>query len=802
MLQLINRPTTKIRVALLFLAALQISGCSSSAQRAQAYYEHGAKLLAAHDTQGAAIEFKNAVTLKKDLLPAWRGLAQIEELNHNLRGLIPILRTIVELDPKDVETKLRLAGLLLAGGATDAALKLVNSIDVADRPNASVLALKAAISFRLKDSSAAVSEAQAALKIDPSNIGATVVLAADRLANGDAKAALQILNSGPVASSKDLGVALLKIRIFEQLGDLAQVEAQLRKLTELYPQQVEFRKQLIKFYIDQHRPGDAENELRTIAAADPKNSDAALDVVRFLIAENRAPAARSELVAHINAGGNVFPYQMALAGFDYAQGNFDDSFKLLQTLASDASSPEHALAAKTRLAEMNLERKNIDAAAALVADILRSDNRNTSALKLRATIEMDRDQLEPAISDLRAALNDQPRSTDLMLLLATAYERSGSIELAEKQFADATKVSNYDAGVALNFAAFLRRRGSIQRADDVLTDLASRQPNNVAVLSALAEIKLERQDWAGAEAISESIRRIGNSNAIADQIAGTALSGEQKYNQSIAAFQSAEAAAPSAVQPMASLVGTLLRAKQTDKAMSFLQDVLKTNPTNAEALVLLGSVQLAKNAPDQAMTSFKTAIAKQPKDAVGYRALADLYLSQKNDDAALKVIQAGLKEQPDNITLHITLAGLQDRNKDYDAAIAEYEYVLTQQPGSMIAANNLASLLSDHRTDQASLNRAQSLTEMLRKTPVPQFKDTVGWVSYRQGDFKSAVKLLEEAAAALPGLALVHYHLGMGYEATGQDAKAAEEFKTALTKSPTSDLTETIKGELKKTAIQ
>ncbi len=94
-------------------------------------------------------------------------------------------------------------------------------------------------------------------------------------------------------------------------------------------------------------------------------------------------------------------------------------------------------------------------------------------------IRLDRNQFEPAISDLREALNDQPRSTELMLLLATAYERGGSIELAEKEFADATRASGYNSSVGLNYVAFLRRRGSIQRAEEVLIDLAGRQPNNI-----------------------------------------------------------------------------------------------------------------------------------------------------------------------------------------------------------------------------------------------------------------------------------------------------------------------------------
>ena len=163
------------------------------------------------------------------------------------------------------------------------------------------------------------------------------------------------------------------------------------------------------------------------------------------------------------------------------------------------------------------------------------------------------------------------------------------------------------------------------------TDLASRQPNNVAILSNLAEVKLARQDWAGAQEIGEAVKKLGSNNAVADQILGAAFGGEQKYDQSIAAFQNAVAAAPSAVQPMVALVREYVQAKQPDKAIDFLQSVLKSNPANAEALVLLGSVQLANNAPDQAVKSFTTAIDKQPKDIVGYRALGrSLHQTEKH----------------------------------------------------------------------------------------------------------------------------------------------------------------------------
>jgi predicted Zn-dependent protease len=253
---------------------------------------------------------------------------------------------------------------------------------------------------------------------------------------------------------------------------------------------------------------------------------------------------------------------------------------------------------------------------------------------------------------------------------------------------------------------------------------------------------------------------------------------------------------------MVALVSELIRTKQTDRAVAFLQAILKTDPKNAEALVLMGSIALMNNVPDQANAYFTAAMTRQPKNIIGYRALADLYLKQKNNDSAMKVVQAGLQELPDNVVLHMSLAGILELKQDYEGAIAQYQYVLTQQPGSMIAANNLASMLADHRTDKASLEQAQALAASLRNSPVPQFKDTLGWVDYQQRDYQAAARLLEAAVAALPDVPLIHYHLGMTYLAMGQAGKAADQFNTALSKGPNDEFAQQIKNELRKTITQ
>jgi Tfp pilus assembly protein PilF len=798
MWRFLQRYAAKLRTHFVVFLALALVSCGSPQQRAQGYYEDGLKLLAKHDNQKAAIEFKNAVQLNDHLVLAWRRLAQIEEIDHHWQALIPILRRIVELDPKDQVTRIKLARLFLAAGVPEQSLKLINEAGESVSTDGNLKAMKAVVLYQLKHHDAAIREGRAALKMEPQSKDALIVLAADRLANDDPRDALQLLSNGPLATSTDLGVQLIKLKAYQKLADWPHVENILLDLTKRYPNETAIRKQLIEFYINQHRLGDAEAELRNIAAADPKSSQAELDLIRFLYEFKGVAVGRKELVARIDAGGDVFPYQMALSEFEYAAGDFADSRNVLETLAKDAGSPAHAVAAKLKLAEMYIDRKDLDAADKIVSGVLQDDSGNVEALKLHALILMERGQLQPAISELFTALDRQPTSIELMVLLATAYERVGSMELADNEFAGALRASNFNPGVGLSYAAFLRRHGNTVRAKTVLSDLASRQPQNVAVLSALAGIDLAGQDWAGAEKISGEIRLIGSDDGIADQIRGAALSGEQKYDASIAAYKNAVAATPSAVQPMVSLVRAFMLAKEPEKAEAFLQDALKTDPENAEAYVLLGSVQLASKKPDQARKDFVTAIEKQPKDINGYRALADFYFGQNDVAAAINAIRSGLKEQPSSVTLHMALASIFERGQNVEGAISEYEYVLTQQPGSMIATNNLASLLSDHRSDKASLEQAESLAASLQQSQVPQFKDTLGWVNYRRGDFNAAVPLLEQAAAALPDVALIRYHLGMSYLALGRDRNALNEFQTALAKSPETDLAKKIKAELNK----
>ena len=769
-------------LALALGLAIFVTGCGSPEQNAQKHYESGMALIEKKDDLEARKELLQAVKYKSDKVEVWKGLAGIDERTKS-SSLFLDLRRVVELDPNDLDARLKLARIMVSGGAADAALKVVEAAKE-ENPSAPLHSLKAVILLRTNDGAGAVREAQRAYEIDPGNVDAVSLLASKKLADGDADGALKLLDSITGDPKDEARISLQRMQAYAKKGDIAKAESLLRKVMALNPKEPAYQTQLIQLLIAQRRFDEAEKELRARVAADPTNTKIGLDLVRFLNLAKGPDLARTELDNRIKAGGDIFDYQVALSELDIRQNKIDEATELLKMLANGAATPDRKSIAQLKLAELYMSKANIGEAEPLIAELIKQDRRNTGALKLRAAIKIDKADIDGAVSDLREALNDQPKSPELLMLLAVAYERGGKNELADRQYADALKASNSNTDVALRYVAFLQRRGDTSHAEDVLTDISGRSPNNLQVLSSLAQLRLSRQNWTGALTVADTIGKLSDGRALSDQIRASALAGQNKIDESIVALEDAHQAAPDAVQPVVSLVSAYVRQGKPDKAVALLQDMNKKYPANSQILVMLGQAKLAQNKDQDAMQNFKDAIAKQPKDPMGYAALSDLYIRQKNYDAADNVLQAGLKELPTNVNLKLSSAGIQIQKGNHDAAISQYQSILKDEPNSAVAVNNLVSLLLDYRSDKESLDKAFSLADLLKNATVPQFQDTWGWAQYRRGDYKGAIATLEVAATKLPDLAALHYHLGMSYKAAGQPEQAAEQLKTASKLEP------------------
>jgi tetratricopeptide (TPR) repeat protein len=769
-------PGRVINWIFLALFSLAIAACSSPEERAQAHYASGMELLQSGDFVRAGLEFRNALDFNEKLAAAWMGLATVEEQKQNWPAVTESLERVTELDPKNFDSFLKLSKLLLAAIKLDQALKNVNLANGLKSNDTNVLALRAAILFRLNDREGARADAERALSLEPNNPDAHAVLAADLMASGNTTAALQFIDRGLTTDPNNLGLLMFKLKIFEDTKDDAKLEATLRHLITAYPAAKEMRQALLAFLMDRKRHGDVEAEMRSILAADPGNTAQALDLVRFVGATKGAAAARTELEKFISEKPEVADFKFALAQMDFAEKRSEAATASLEAIIAKGGPANDILRSRLLLANMNIGLGHADKAKTLINQVLESDAKNADALALRASLKLDSGEVDGAVADLREALNQQPTSVALLMLLGRAHERQGSVDLANDRLAQAIKISNYSPQVALDYVVFLGRRSKNDVAETVLNEAVARHPNDIPLLKALAQFRLNRQDWVGAQKAAEALKNVGDKSGLSDQIVGVVLLGQKKYDESIVTLKEAYTEAPDAVRPMYSLFLAYMQAGKTSEAEAFIQSVLATNETNADARVLLGSLRMLQKKPQEAETQFKTAITHQPANPAGYVALAKYHLSQQKVTEAEATLLSGREKAPRDLALNLLLAGLLETKGETERAIAIYEEQLKATPDALIVINNLASLLADYRTDTGSLERAHQLAQRLATIDVPQFKDTLGWVAYLRGDYRTALLNIEPAVEKLPDVALARYHLAMTYLALKRNADARAEF--------------------------
>src|SRR5438034_7040464 len=124
------------------------------------------ELLAKNDDAGARSEFLSSVRRKSDKTEAWRALATAERRLKVTKSEFLALKRLIELDPNDLDARLRLAQIMISGGAAETALPVLEAA-TEEKPNAQLHALKAIVFLRTKNSAGAVQEAQRAFEIDP-----------------------------------------------------------------------------------------------------------------------------------------------------------------------------------------------------------------------------------------------------------------------------------------------------------------------------------------------------------------------------------------------------------------------------------------------------------------------------------------------------------------------------------------------------------------------------------------------------------------------------------------------------------
>lgn len=780
-----KRSSRLAMITALAFGSVALAGCDSAEERLAKHVESGQELIEEGAPAKATVEFRNALAIDANSVPAHSGMAAVYEEQRNYPAMIAHLNKIVEIDPVNVAALVKLGQMMLLGGQLDQALTNADAAIAAAPQNVDALVLKAGISLRLGNIETALDFAKQAIALDPANPTAHAVLIGERLQADDIDGALAIADDITERAPQDLGVALVKLQVLEKQGDADAVGGYLQQLVDRFPEQMSLRAALSRWYVQRGDDPAAQEQLRAIADANPEDSEAALRVAQFILAKQGKDAARAELERLVAEKDKKTPYQVALAQLDYESGDHEAAKTRLAGVienAEEAGDSADANAVRLMLARFLLREDARDEAKVLVKTVLDSDAANADALSIRAALRYDDEDYSNALLDIRAALASAPNNPQLLLLSARTHLKTGSTDIAGENFAAAMQASNYAPDITMEYVNFLRFDNRDDAVLTVLTAAVRAQPGSEKLLTALAAEQLRAGDWAAADETARQLAQVNSDASI--RVRAATLSGRERYDESLALLDDLSKEPGQKDSALGAMVQVYYKAGKIDEAMDFLGGVLEENPANMQALMLRAALNISEKNNDAAEADYKAALAAAPTAAPPYLALARLYLRETREDEGVAMLKQGIEAAEDPGGLRLFLGGYYESKQRIDDAIAQYRALFEAKPESLVAANNLASLLVEYKADdEAAKTEAAEISESLRGVSVPAFQDTYGWVQYQLGNYEEALRHLVPAADALADNPYVRYHVGLTYAALG-DGAAARPHLEAATAAP------------------
>ena len=602
---------------------------------------------------------------------------------------------------------------------------------------------------------------------------------------GDWEAALAVVDEGIATDPDAAALYQARLGLLRELGREDEIGPQLSEMVERFPDDEATRRTLIQWLVSQGELDEAEAFLRSLVdPADPEPG-ARVTLVRFLD-ELRGPEAAAEELDRIVAEGVSDPalFRSMRAAIDFDAGRREEAVAAMEAILEETD-PEAAASGRldsvrVALAKMLLATGNPVGARARVEEVLEGDPSQVEALKLKAGWLIEDDATGDAIASLRQALGQSPRDAEILTLMARAHEREGNRELMAEMLSLAVEASGSAPEESLRYATHLAAEGQTRAAEDVLLDALRAAPRDVSLVEALGRLYVSTEEWARVEQAVGTLRGVGTepAEAAADALTALQLTAQEREEELMAFLEDLSEEGQGRAD--VAIVRSLIARGDAQGALARVEAALEEAPEDAALRFVRASVLAGLGRLEEAEAAYRAILAEAPGAERVWLALYRLMLARGDAEGAATVLDEAIEAAPQSATLQWTRAGALERAGDVEGAIAIYEALYERDSDAPVIANNLASLLSTHRDDPESLERAAVISRRLRGSDVPQFQDTYGWIALRRGDVEEALAHLEPAAAGMPGDPRVQHHYGLALAAAGRDEEARAVLSGAL----------------------
>jgi tetratricopeptide (TPR) repeat protein len=401
------------------------------------------------------------------------------------------------------------------------------------------------------------------------------------------------------------------------------------------------------------------------------------------------------------------------------------------------------LAARTAQSTPNLVPQLLP----LYQQLLQQHPKNTSLL-LGTSYLLHQQQQDPqALALVEQALTDKPDDIGLLNQQTRLLLKLGRTADAQARIKRLLDLQPENTRLRLQYAKSLASQ-NLPAAEEQFALLLQQAPNDPDLNLAMALVKLEQGEGIGASPHLEKLLNTRNAST-AHYYLGRIQAQQKNWPAAIEHL--------TAVQPGPDYL----------PAQQQLSNALRQAGRTPEALAQLDRASLIAPADQQLPFSLLK---------------ANLLADEGRFDDALALLAPLLAKQPNASELLYTRALIYSRHQQPQLAEADLRLLLSRQPNNAAALNALGYGLAE-RPDK--LNEAETyIKEALRLAPDdPAIMDSLGWVYFKQGKRREALKWLEAAYRQLPD-AEIGAHLGEVLWSLGKKSQAKTVWRECLSRQP------------------
>jgi tetratricopeptide (TPR) repeat protein len=270
------------------------------------------------------------------------------------------------------------------------------------------------------------------------------------------------------------------------------------------------------------------------------------------------------------------------------------------------------------------------------------------------------------------------------------------------------------------------------------------------------------------------------------------------YGDAEKAYENALAITPDYAPALSGLSEVFSKEGKAKQANVRIDRQIAAQPKSFQLYVAKAEFCIAQNDWACAEHGYQQVLALNPYYVNGYLALAHVYAATNRPERMLQEYEAARNKFPEYLPTYMLLGQIYEYVGKLDRAQQTYQDALKVDPNSYQSLSNLARLYADHG---GSLSEALALAQQAKagQPDDARVNDTLGWIYFKQGLYRSAVPVLEAAVAKNPEVAKFNFHLGMAYLATGQPGLAHTSLQTALHSGLTGEDARSAQEALQKT---